>query len=196
MRVASVQFGPIKWRMFWARIGNGLYIATKAFILEDLAALDAQRGKTADAGPEAHGMVRARPANWDRVLADYRLGWAESNREACLNNLGPLASVGRSVLAGQQSRERTEEELGRAARQEADRLYGVHFFCPEGGHYLLSADGKTCRCSVHGTALEPKQGTEPSEKGSASALKGLNGLTAALTFRKEGLRAVVEIERK
>jgi hypothetical protein len=196
MRVASVQFGPIKWRMFWARIGNGLYIATKAFILEDLVALEGQRGKTADTGPEAHGMVRARPANWDRVLADYRLGWAESNREACLNNLGPLASVGRSVLAGPQTRERTEEELGRAARQEADRLFGVHFFCPEGGHYLLSGDGKTCRCSVHGTALEPKQGTEPSEKGSVSALKGLSGLTAALTFRKEGLRAVVEIERK
>ena len=116
------------------------------------------------------------------MLADYRLGWAESNREACLNNLGPLASVGRSVLAGQQSRERTEEELGRAARQEADRLFGVHFFCPEGGHYLLSGDGKTCRCSVHGTALEPKQGTEPSEKGSVSALKGLSGLTAAKRF--------------
>src|SRR5262249_18255750 len=58
MRVASVQFGPVKWRMFWARIGNGLYIASKAFILEDLAALDAERGKAADAGPEAHGLVR------------------------------------------------------------------------------------------------------------------------------------------
>jgi hypothetical protein len=196
MRVASVQFGPVKWRMFWARIGNGLYIASKAFILEDLAALDAERGKVADVGPEAHGLVRVRPANWDRVLADYRLGWAEGNRQACLNNLGPLTSIGRSVIAGQADGQRTEEQLGRAAQQEADRLYGAHFFCPEGGRYLLSADGKTCRCSVHGTALEPKQGTEPSEKGSASALKGLSGVTAALTFRKDGLHAVVEIDRK
>src|SRR5262249_4612888 len=130
MRVASVQFGPIKWRMFWARIGNGLYIASKDFILADLAALDGDHAKTADLGPQAHGMVRLRPANWDRVLADYRLGWAESNREACLNNLGPLASVGRSLIAGPQRKERTEEQLGHATNQEADRLHGTHFFCP------------------------------------------------------------------
>ena len=125
MQVATVQFGPIKWRMFWARIGNGLYIATKSFILEDLIAADAERSKDGvpkvDEGPKAHGMVRARPANWDRVLADYRLGWAEANREACLNNLGPLASVGRAVAAKGGS---TPEQLGRAAAQEADRLYG------------------------------------------------------------------------
>jgi hypothetical protein len=196
MRVASVQFGPVKWRMFWARLGNSLSIASKAFILEDLAALENKRGQTADAGPEAHGLVRVRPANWDRVLADYRLGWAEGNREACLNNLAPLASVGRAIVAGSQAGERSEEQLGRAAHQEADRLYGAHFFCPEGGHYLLSPDGKTCRCSVHGTVFEPKQGTEPSQKGSAAALQGLSGVTAALTFQKDGLHAVVEIDRK
>ncbi len=192
MRVASVQFGPVKWRMFWARIGNGLYIASKSFILDDLIAAEAERGKVAGEGPKAHGLVRVRAANWDRVLPDYRLGWAEANREACLNNLGPLASVGRAVV----EKGRTEEQLGHAAQQEADRLYGVHFFCPEGGRYLLSPDGKTCRCSVHGTLLEPVQQTEPSDKGSALALKGLSGLTALLTFRKDGLHAVVEIDRK
>jgi hypothetical protein len=194
MRAASVQFGPVKWRLFWARIGSGLYIASKAFILEDLVAAEAERAK-GDEGPKAHGMVRARPANWDRVLADYRLGWAEANREACLNNLGPLASVGRAVVSGKDEN-RTEEQLGRAANQEADRLYGAHLFCPEGGRYLLSPDGKTCRCSVHGTVLDPRQATEPAEKGTASALKGLSGVTASLTLTKEGLRAVVEIDRK
>jgi len=200
MRVASVQFGPVKWRMFWARIGNGLYIASKSFILEDLVALDAERARggaeKGTAGPVGHGMVRARPANWDQVLADYRLAWAEGNREACLNNLGPLASVGRAVVGKPDKEQRSEEQLGRAARQEAGRLHGAHFFCPEGGQYLLSPDGKTCRCSVHGTVLEPKQATEPSEKGSASALKGLSGVTATLTFMKDGLHAVVEIDRK
>lgn len=200
MRVAAVQFGPVKWRMFWARIGNGLYIASKAFILEDLVAAEAERAKAgadknADRGPTAHGMVRVRAANWDRVLADYRLAWAEGNREACLNNLGPLASVGRAVVA-KGEKERPEEDLGRAAHREADRLYGAHFFCPEGGHYLLAPDGKTCRCSAHGSFLDPKQGTEPSEKGSASALKGLSDVTASLTFLKDGLHAVVEIDRK
>jgi len=201
MRVASVRFGPIKWRMFWARIGNGLYIASKAFILEDLAAADAERAragadKVADEGPKGHGMVRVRPANWERVLADYRLGWAEGNREACLNNLGPLASAGRAVAAGNRDKERTEEQLGLAANQEADRLYGVHFFCPEGGHYLLSADGKTCRCSVHGALLDPRQGSAPADKGNTSVLKGLGGVTATLTFMKDGLHAVVVIDRK
>jgi hypothetical protein len=200
MRVASIQFGPIKWRMFWARIGGGLYIASKAFILEDLMALAEERVKAgtderADEGPKAHGMVRARPARWERVLADYRMGWAESNRQACLNNLGPLASVGRG-LAGKLGRESTEEQHGRAAQHEADRLYGTHFFCPEGGQYLLSADGKTCRCSVHGSVLEPRQETQPSEKGSSAALKGLSGVTASLTFLKDGLHAVVVIDRK
>jgi hypothetical protein len=201
MRVASVQFGPIKWRMFWARIGNGLYIASKPFILDDLVAAEAERakagaGRPRDDGPKAHGMVRMRPANWDRVLADYRLAWAEGNRQACLNNLGPLASVGRGLVGGPQDGERTEEQLGRAAQQAADRLYGAHFFCPEGGHYLLSPDGKACRCSVHGSALEPKQATEPSARGSSSALTGLREVTASLTFTKDGLRAVVVIDRK
>src|SRR5205085_6880415 len=109
------------------------------------------------------------------------------NREACLNNLGPLASVGRAVVGKGQ---RNEEQLGRAANQEADRLYGAHFFCPEGGTYLLSPDGKTCRCSVHGTVLDPKQSTEPTEKGSTAALKGLSGSSASLTFMKDGLHAV------
>jgi hypothetical protein len=199
MRVASVQFGPIKWRMFWARIGKGLYIASKSFILDDLVALDAERAQggadKGDAGPVGHGMVRARPANWDQVLADYRLAWAEGNREACLNNLGPLASIGRATVKPDKE-QRSEEQLGRAACQDADRLYGAHFFCPEGGQYLLSPDGKTCRCSVHGTILDPKQATEPSEKGSASALKGLSGVTATLTFMKDGLHAVVVIDRK
>jgi hypothetical protein len=200
MRVASVQFGPIKWRMFWARIGNGLYVASKPFILEDLVALDAgskaDADKGRDEGPRAHGMVRLRAAHWDRVLTDYRLAWAEGNRQACLNNLGPLASVGRSVVSGPRDGERTEEQLGRAANQAADRLYGAHFFCPEGGRYLLAPDGKTCRCSVHGSVLDPKQQTEPSAKGSSSALQGLSDVTASLTFTKDGLRAVVVIDRK
>jgi hypothetical protein len=61
---------------------------------------------------------------------------------------------------------------------------------------MLSADGRTCRCSVHGTILEPKQATEPAKKGSTTALQGLDGVTAALTFRKDGLHAVVTIDRK
>ena len=37
-RCYNVQFGPVKWRLFFARIGDGLYVASKRFILEDLYA--------------------------------------------------------------------------------------------------------------------------------------------------------------
>ena len=81
--------------------------------------------------------------------------------------------------------------------KQADRLHGVHFFCPEGGHYLLSPDGKSCRCSVHGSALNPRQETEPGEKGSTGKLlQEVTGLTATLTFMEDGLHAVVVIDRK
>ncbi len=140
IRAVSIQIGPVKWRLFWARIGRGLYVASKPFILDDLAALDDGQPKT-DAGPSGHAMVRVRARNWDRVLPDYRLSWAEGSRSACLNNLSSLRNAGRAVVAAAAGGDASEESLGQAARREADRTYGVHFFCPEDGHYLLSADG-------------------------------------------------------
>jgi len=48
-------------------------------------------------------------------------------------------------------------------------------------------------CSVHGSALAPRQPTAPRGTG---ALEQLGGLTATVTFLPEGLRAVVGVERK
>jgi hypothetical protein len=192
VRCYSVQLWAFKWRVFWARIGNGLYIASKPFILEDLAAA-AAAGTPADQGPVGHGMIRMRPKNWNQVLTDYRLGWAENNRDACLNNLGPLASVGRAFLPG------AGEDAQANARvlREADKLYGVHFFCPEGGRYTLSPDGKRCQCSVHGSMDSPHQAAGPAENGTTGKLlKNFTGLTATLTFLEDGLHAVVTIDRK
>jgi hypothetical protein len=65
VRAGAVRFGPIKWRFFWARIGSGLYVASKEFILDDLRAAEADRGRAGGRprapGPEAHAMVRIRP---------------------------------------------------------------------------------------------------------------------------------------
>ena len=36
-RCIGVEFGPVKWRLFYQRIGNGLYVASKRAIIEDLA---------------------------------------------------------------------------------------------------------------------------------------------------------------
>jgi hypothetical protein len=206
MRAYALRFGPVKWRLFWGRVGNGLYIASKPFILEDLAAAEEARAKEPDRkeapDPDAtgHATVRLRPRNWNQVLADYRLGWAENNRQACLANLGPLSSVGRAAAAqataakeGADGKADVMKEVARLAEQ----LYAVHFFCPEGGRYELSADGKACTCSVHGSAQSPRQAMAPNATtGPAKLLQDFGGLTATLTFLEDGLHAVVVLERK
>jgi hypothetical protein len=52
-------------------------------------------------------------------------------------------------------------------------------------------------CSIHGTAAEPRQSTAPEKESQLNRLLSrFKGLTAALTFTQEGLRARLELERK
>ncbi len=184
IRAASIGFGPVKFRIFWGRIGNAVYIASKSFILDDLASAKAPPS----GGPAGHGMFRIRSRNWNQVLADYRLGWAENNRRACLDNLGPLSSVARAMATSEKS-----TEVCRCA----DRLHGAHFFCPEGGRYERTADGKGMTCSVHGSALAPRQAAAPAPDLSfGNLLSTFTGLEATLTFLEDGLHAVVTIDLK
>jgi hypothetical protein len=176
----------VKWRTFWARIGNHLYVASKPFILDDIVAAEATTAAApaVDASPDAHGLLRVRAMNWNQALPDFRLGWAENNRKACLNNLSPLSNIARANIDGQN------------VWRLADKFYGTHFFCPEGGHYELAVDGKTVNCSVHGSVLNPRQALTPDENGSMGKLMStFQGMTAAVTFTDEGLRAVVTVDR-
>src|SRR5258708_9324388 len=144
-------------------------------------------------------MVRMRPKNWNQVLPDYRLGWAENNREACLENLGPLTSVSRAFVATNQPKGAAlaGEDLGREVHRAADKMHTVHFFCPEGGYYVVAPDGKTVLCSAHGSALNPRQPTAPADSSSlGKLLRDFTGMTTTLTFLEDGLHAVVVIERK
>jgi len=196
-RSFGLRFGPIKLRVFWARIGNGLYLASKQYILDDLCeAENATAGR--DQGPRAHAMGRIRPQNWNLTLADFQLGWAENNREACLNNLGPLSSIGRAFAATPNGNSTLSgKEHGDDLIEFADRFQAVHSFCPEGGRYLLSPDGKTIECSVHGSAGSPRQPIAPVEANALGKLmRDFTDLTATLTFLPEGLRAVVTIDRR
>jgi hypothetical protein len=191
IRCYAIGIGPVKWRVFFARLGDGLYLASKQFVLEDLAAL-ADGKKPADTGPEAHAMVRIRPDHWKEVLPEYRLGWEENARQACLNNLGPMSSVARAMAAA-------GTPAGPAADvgKQADRLHAVHFFCPDGGKYEVSADGKDVTCSVHGSAAAPKQLAAPAPNSPTGKLmKQFAGATAQLTFLEDGLHAIVTIDRK
>jgi hypothetical protein len=135
-------------------------------------------------------MVRIRPEHWKAVLPEYRLGWEEGSRQACLENLGPLSSVGRAMAAMGAARSGD-------VQREAGRLYAVHFYCPDGGKYELSADGKRVTCSVHGSAEAPRQLNAPAAGSPTGRLMSeFGGATAALTFLEDGLHAVVTIQRK
>jgi len=192
-RVAGLRFGPIKVRLFWARIGDGLYLATQPFILEDLVALETQQPprKAEEAGPAAHGLFRIRAGHWNELLPADRLGWAESNREACLQNIGPLSSVLRALSTGEI--EGRQKQLADMAGQVMD----VEFYCPEGGHYDVTPDGRAVRCSVHGSPADSYQSDRPAEGSEVARLmRNLNQFTASLTIQRDGLFACLEIDRK
>lgn len=206
-RAFGLRFDPARISFYWSRIGRGLYVATKPFILEEIAALHAQgrSAESATATPTAgvedltgHALARVRAGNWNEVLPDYNLSWAENEREACLNNLGPLASAARaltSVNGG--AREPSGEALDRATVELAGRLAGARFVCPEGGAYHVSPDGRQVSCSVHGTAAEPRQPAAPSETSAAGrTMRRLTDLTATLSFMDDGLHAVLVVKRK
>jgi hypothetical protein len=205
-RAFGLRFDPARLNFYWARIGRGVYVATKPFILEDIAALHAQ-GQAAGAAAAAttagedltgHALARVRAANWNEVLPDYNLAWAENEREACLNNLGPLASAARaltSVAEGTQAP--AGEALDRATVELAGRLAGARFVCPEGGAYHVSPDGRQVSCSVHGTAADPRQPSAPSEQSAAGrTMRRLTDLTATLSFVDDGLHAVLVVRRR
>ena len=200
-----MRFDPARLSFYWARIGRGVYVATKPFILEDLAALHAQGRATdeltSNGDLTGHALARVRAGNWNEVLPDYQLAWAENEREACLNNLGPLASAARALTAVAPSAEATQapagEALDRATVELAGRLAGARFVCPEGGAYHVSADGRQVSCSVHGTAADPRQPSSPSDGSAAGrTMRRLSDLTATLSFMDDGLHAVLVVKRK
>ncbi len=189
IRCYGIALGPVKWRLFYARIGDVLYVASKQCILEDLATT-AKRPSAG--GAVVHAMVRVRPEHWKDVLPEYRLGWEENSRQACLGNLGPLSCVARALSAGS-----TGAATSAAVQREAEKLYGVHFYCPDGGKYEVSADGKQVTCRTHGSAEFPQQlGALTAGSPAARLLDQFGGATAELTFLEDGLHAVVTIQRK
>lgn len=197
VRGYAFQLGPVKWRFFWSRIGNGLYIASRPFILDDLRRLQESESVTKrDQGPVGHVMLRLRPEHWDRVLADFDLGWAESNRTACLHNLGPLSSLARAAAA--YAPEASVEDRLIQVRRFASAVYSSHHFCPDGGEYHVDDDGHSIRCTMHGTATDPHQPPATVSKSArlGKSLHELKDIVLSLKFLEDGLHATVIIDRK
>ena len=190
IRCLVMNFVGLKWRVYWGRIGDGLYFATRPFILEDLAAAHAE-GKHPRKSEPAHALLRVRPENWSAVLPGYNLGWAESLRGGCQKNLVMIENVATGW------NDRKPATLDAALLDRVVRVYGARPFCPDGGKYELSADGRTCRCSVHGVPDDPKQPAGPSAVSSTGRLlQTFGGLNAAIRFEDDGLHVIVTVDRK
>jgi hypothetical protein len=192
IRCAVANIAGLKWRVYWGRIGDGLYFATRPFILEDIAAAHADGKKPAKTDP-AHAVLRVRPENWKEVLPGYNLSWAEGSRAACHANLDMLANVNR----GWNDRKPADGAPTAELNGRVGRIFGERPYCPDGGRYDLSLDGRSCRCDIHGGHDDPKQPAGPTDASSTGRLlKIFSGLTAAIRFEEDGLRVVVTVDRK
>lgn len=203
VRSYAFKFGPLKWRFFWTRVGNGLYVASKPFIINDLLSQDrkSQQPNAADQahrdrGPSAHGMIRLRPLHWNQVVPQYQLGWAENQRLACLHNLGPLSSLSRALHANPAAGITHDNAVNRL-NSFAHRVFDSRFYCPCHGQYIVSPDGNSVSCSVHGSAASPRQPLELAKPSRIGAVTDkLRDVSLALTFLEDGLHAVVTMEHE
>ena len=198
-RIFSVAVGPIKWRFFFTRIGNHVCISSKPHVLEQLAELDKARAGLPAAAPDearSHAALQIHPSHWKQILPTIRMNWDEAARNSCLDNLGHLTSAARGMETGGDAASDAELSAAKQLVERAAEIYGVRHFCPAGGHYAIDGEGK-CSCSVHGTALQPRQPTRDDQSGMAhQVLSSFDDVRVMLTFLEDGLHAVLEIERK
>ena len=189
-----LSLGPIKWRFFYARIGDNVCIASKLQTLEQLVVKDAGNAARQDAtGSPAHAQLTIHRQQWSRIVPSVRLSWDEAARQACLDNIGPLTSAAR-VAAG--SHHDAPEVIAEELVAAASSIYGGVHRCPCGGHYVRTQDGRIV-CSVHGDADHPQQPVpDAPHGGSLEMLNSFSEIRVLLTFLEDGLHAVLEIDRR
>ena len=72
-------------------------------------------------------LVRVRPDHWDKVRPAFQLGWAESSRVACLNNLGPMSSVARAVRASADGSIKAADVHRETAERLVEQFHGFRW---------------------------------------------------------------------
>jgi hypothetical protein len=189
-----LSLGPIKWRLFYARIGDSVCVASKLETLKQLAATHADNPAPQDAGGSpAHAQVTIHRQQWNRIMPSVRLSWDEAARQACLDNIGPLNSAARVAAGSHHAAPEVTQEVLVAT---ASSIYGGVHRCPCGGHYLQTKDGRIV-CSVHGDADQPQQpAPDAANGGSLEMLNSFSEIRVLLTFLEDGLHAVLEIDRQ
>ena len=175
----SLQFGPVKLRINFARVEQGIFITSKSFILNDL--IKASRGEQLDRANYSnknavgHAIARFRTANCDQIKSDMFIDQSEKNRAACVRNLTFLSAKYRlkCAMAG----DRVKLEQCSSLR-----------YCPSGGEYGL--DELKAKCSVHGSADDSRSFE------SIALSPDISAITAQLSFLEDGLNAVLTIDNK
>ena len=185
-----LEIGPVKLRFFLAHSGKNVFLANKAELIEQLVALDRE---SESAEPDrAHAVLRIRPESWSKFLPTCYRGWAETNRRACQANHVPLAAVARMLLSANPDRRPTAEEVVR----EHTALFGRRPFCPEGGTYVVSEDGKSVECTVHGGLDESLQPPKPSDDCvQMRRLRATRSIQVRLLLLEDGLHTFIDVEK-
>ncbi len=198
MRAAEFRLGPWRYHIYWARLDNQLVITNQPYVFDDLRAAAKTPQRPADVNNTGHALIRFRPENWNQALTGYQIGWAANNREACVKNLGILSGTARAFDSKTQSQKVASwDDRTRQVLADAAKLHGVHCACPDGGRYELAKDGRSMTCGVHGSADSPQQNDAPAASSPlARLMRQFADLSATLTFREEGLNAVLVVEKK
>ncbi len=177
VEAVSIRLSFLRWRIFYAAVGDQFVVATDRRLIDDIAA-------AASSGTDAGALrIELAPARWKLVAPSLALAYAEDSRRVCLSNLswedalrGAFAKTPRDVDDGALS------------------LLGATFACPGGGRYVVGANGRV-ECTVHGHAKRlGRDRFHSRERRRRSMLEGVRRIEAKLTFTKDGLNSRIRIE--
>jgi hypothetical protein len=198
MRGVEIRIGPWRYHTYWGRIADQLVLTNQPYVFDDLRAAAGTPPRPADVANRGHALVRFRPENWNQALTGYKVGWAANNRDACVANLGILSSTARAFDPKTPlTTPASWDDRRRRVLAEAAKVNGLHCACPEGGAYQIGKDGKHMICTVHGAAEHPSQADAPATASPIMRfVRSLGDVSATLTFREEGLHALVILEKR
>ena len=193
VRAYAFQFGPLTWRFYWSRIDDGLYLASKPFILDELKrAAGSEADDTGRAESLAsHGMVRIRPQHWNRILPHFQIGWAEAQRRSCLHNVSFLSSAARGLTSAS-GRPAVDADMSKI-KQLTRTLFHVESHCGAEGKYTVTDEGTGVCCTAHGCQTLPRQAMGQQTELAAFA-ESLTDVQLQMTFTDEGLHTVVTFD--
>lgn len=192
-RAYSLQFGPLTWRFYWGRIGNGLFIASKPYLIRDISRASQATSGRSELGqsPSGHAMVRIRPQHWSRILPHFQIGWAEAQRRSCLHNVSFLSSAARGLTSAT-GRPAVDTDMSKI-KQLTRTLFHVEPHCGASGKYTLTDAGTGVCCTAHGCQNRPRQAMGQQTELAAFA-ESLTDVQLQMTFAEDGLHTLVTFE--